>query len=385
MLSLASSYFDAGRRDEALRMRDEVLSRCQKILGPDNPSTLWAMDALANSCHDAGRRDEALKLREEALAIRRKVSGPEHPDTLGAMHSLAISYYDTGRRDEALKLREEVLPLYRKADGSEHPRTLAAMLGLAISYAHARRPEEAIKIREEVLAVSRKLLGPENPNTLIAMTSLADSYGETGRMDEALPLLSESSSRLPNDTILSQKVAALQAWFGRDADHVATCRRILELAAKTTDPSTAERAAKSCCLLPSSDPQLIDAALALARLAVDLGKNHGYMAYYQMALGMAEYRHGNYAAADAALTAAEQAGKDNRHVRDSARFFHAMSLFRQSREAEARKLFTEAEAQMKPLPADERQPLANRAGPDDIIVWLACKEAKALFGTETKQ
>jgi hypothetical protein len=34
---------------------------------------------------------------------------------------------------------------------------------------------------------------------------------------------------------------------------------------------------------------------------------------------------------------------------------------------------------MKPLPADERNPLADGAGPDDLIVWLAYREAKAML------
>jgi cellobiose-specific phosphotransferase system component IIA len=112
---------------------------------------------------------------------------------------------------------------------------------------------------------------------------------------------------------------------------------------------------------------------------VELAKDHPYAPWSQMGLGMAEYRHGNFAAADQALSAAEEAGKNNHWVKDASRFFHAMSLFRQGKEAEARQLFAEAEAQMKPLPADERQPLANGADLNDVVVWIAHKEAKALL------
>jgi hypothetical protein len=34
---------------------------------------------------------------------------------------------------------------------------------------------------------------------------------------------------------------------------------------------------------------------------------------------------------------------------------------------------------MKPLPADEQNPLAGGATSDDLVMWLACKEAKALI------
>ena len=55
-------------------------------------------------------------------------------------------------------------------------------------------------------------------------------------------------------------------------------------------------------------------------------------------------------------------------------------MFRQGKENEARKLATEAAARMKPLPKDEKNPLAGGATPDDLILWLTYKEAKALTG-----
>ena len=133
------------------------------------------------------------------------------------------------------------------------------------------------------------------------------------------------------------------------------------------------------CLRPSSDSQLIETALTLARRAVDLDKGHQNLPWDEMVLGMAEYRHGNYRAADQALTTAEDLGKGNRFVRDPARFFHAMSLFHQGNESGGRQMFNEVETRMKPLPADEHQSLADGVGPDDLIVWLAYKEAKALL------
>ena len=67
-------------------------------------------------------------------------------------------------------------------------------------------------------------------------------------------------------------------------------------------------------------------------------------------------------------------------VTGTAAFYRAMSLFRQGKNDEARKLATEAAAKMKPLPADEQNPMAGGADHDDLILWLAYKEAKALIG-----
>jgi hypothetical protein len=62
-----------------------------------------------------------------------------------------------------------------------------------------------------------------------------------------------------------------------------------------------------------------------------------------------------------------------------AAFYRAMSLFRQGKEAEARQLALAAAAKMKPLPRDEQNLLANQTTHDDLILWLAYQEAKAMI------
>jgi len=63
----------------------------------------------------------------------------------------------------------------------------------------------------------------------------------------------------------------------------------------------------------------------------------------------------------------------------TAGYYRAMSLFQRGKAAEARQLFNETETEMKPLPADENNPMAGGGDLDDLIVWLAYKEAKALL------
>jgi WD40 repeat protein len=201
--------------------------------------------------------------------------------------------------------------------------------------------------------------------------AFAQLWADVDAMNTTLLLLQSAAPPL-------LKTAALQAWFGQDKELAATCARALEVVKDTKDPTTAERVAKICSLRPSDD-KTHEAALVLARRAVELGQGHGYLVYFQMALGMAEYRSGHYAVADAALLAASRLGGSNSYGSGTTAFYRAMSLFRQGQEAEARQLATEAAANMKPLPADEKNPLAGNASADDLIVWLAYKEAKALI------
>ena len=200
-----------------------------------------------------------------------------------------------------------------------------------------------------------------------------------GRTREAIPYLASASEGAPRDIYLLLQVATLQAWFGQDAEFAVTCRRAIELAKDANVPAAAEVTAKICSLRPSDDKVRVDAALALARRAVELDKNN--LPWNRMALGMAEYRSGDDAAAEEALLAAAKAGESNRYITGTSAFYRAMSLFRRGKEVEARRLATEAVSRMRPLP-DEDNPLTGGANADDLILWMAFKEAKALLKLE---
>ncbi|HEV2211087.1 MAG TPA: serine/threonine-protein kinase [Verrucomicrobiae bacterium] len=384
MNNLAISYYQAGRGNDAVKLWEEVLQLRRNVLGPEHPDTLLAMNNLAYAYDALGRRDEAFKMNQEAMALCSRILGPEHPYTLNALNDLATSYDEVGRKDEALKLREQAVALRRKAIGPQDPDTLNAMVDLASSYQEAGRADEALKLQEEVLALRRKVLGLEHPDTVAAINALARSYLAAGQSDQALSLLTTAAGT-SGHSLADLQLAACQAWFGKDADYTATCRRFLQWAKDSTKPNDAARASESASIFPQADPQMRDAALALAQRAVDLGarNNTPLLPQFQMTLGMAEYRAGHYPEADKALgavaaTASSRDKDTSARIEGVAGFYRAMSLFRQGREADAQALFAAAEATMKPLPADERKPTLSEADQDNFILWLAYKEARAL-------
>jgi eukaryotic-like serine/threonine-protein kinase len=381
MSDLATSYDEAGRWDEALQLREETLALRRKVSGPEHYHTLVAMNDLATSYDEEGRRTEALQLREEVLGLFRKVLQPQHPYTLVAMNNLATSYDEAGRRDDALKLRVEVLELRRKVLIPDHPDTLTTMNDLAISYDEAGRRDEALKLREQVLTLRRKVSGPEHPDTFVAMENLATSYAEAGRQQEAISLLAQVCELNPKNTDAALALATWQTWFSQDADYEASRHRLVQQADGTDQVDTAERAAKAASLRPSSDVALTTNALHLAQRAVELGKTNSSLPGYQLSLGLAEYRSGQFAAAERSILAAEQTVGDHDEIQGIAQMFHAMTLFRQNRLDEARKLFSQAEAQMPPLPKDESKPMVDgRTLDHDLLIWwLAYKEAKSVL------
>jgi tetratricopeptide (TPR) repeat protein len=219
------------------------------------------------------------------------------------------------------------------------------------------------------------LLPPPEQKILKAQAA-ADQEIAAGRTPDALGYLVTVSAAKADDTSLALRVAGLQAWFGQDKELEDTCRRALETARGTFDPMKRDHLARICCLRPAPDTTRREAALALARKAVELAQEDFTL---KLTLGMAEYRSGHFAQADAALGAAADGAKNNPQMAGTATFYRAMSLFRQGKENEARKLATEAAAQMKPLPKDEQNPLAGGASSDDLLLWLAYKEAKGLM------
>src|SRR5205823_7412796 len=133
-----------------------------------------------------------------------------------------------------------------------HP---AAAAGIGDVYAAAQDWERAI-------AQYRKLV-TDQPADGALLTKLAAAYQSAGRTREAVPHLAKASAANPKDTLLSLKVAALQAWFGQDLELTATRQRILAFAKGTDDVAAAERAARACSVRPSADKAQLEAALAL--------------------------------------------------------------------------------------------------------------------------
>jgi tetratricopeptide (TPR) repeat protein len=289
--------------------------------------------------------DSSALVREQRRFAAMKLSDP--------WAKLATAYHLIGDQQSRNKLLE---------------RRPAAAAGLGELYAADHDWERAI-------AAYRRAVTDQTTDAAL-LAKLATAYQEAGRTREAVPVLASALANDSKDTLLLLKVAALQAWFGQNDELAVTCTRALEFAKDTQDPTTAERTARVCSLRPSDDRTRRDAALALARRSVELGRGGKDLPWFQMALGMAEYRSGHFAEAAAALEAAADNAKVSKdlgaaeafYVSDTSAFYRAMGLFRQGKKDEAEKLATEAAAKMVPLPRDERNPLSGGANHNDLIL-----------------
>ncbi len=142
------------------------------------------------------------------------------------------------------------------------------------------------------------------------------------------------------------------------------------------------RAAGMASVRPLTDTQLQASALTLARQAVEAAPTNSLRPWYQLTLGAAEYRNGCYLEAGRMLSASEVGGPSRWHPNTrtgTARFFGAMIMFQQGHQTPARRLFSETEAKMQPVPAAVEGALAEGADYDDLMRWLAYKEARELL------
>jgi tetratricopeptide (TPR) repeat protein len=138
-------------------LHHQATKHCDHHHGTEHPDTLRARASLAVSYWQAGRNDEAITIEEEVLADRERILGGEHPDTLTARANLAASYSQAGRNDEAITFYEEVLADRERILGGEHPDTLRARANLAASYWQAGRNDEAITNDEDFMANSESV------------------------------------------------------------------------------------------------------------------------------------------------------------------------------------------------------------------------------------
>ncbi len=358
--ALAGLLSNTGKPAEAEAEYRKAMALFQK-LADDNPAVTefrsglgWSRSALANLLSNTGKPAEAEAEFRKAIALHQK--GADDHRLARSHYFLGILLSKTGKQAEAEAEFRKALAIWQKAV-DDNPAHTGFRSGLANIHFHlgilllnAGKPVEAEAEYRKALAIRQNLVD-DHPSDINLRDDLSYDY---------------------------MRIAALHAWFGQDKQLSSTCEKLLSLAKDTEDPTVGERAAK-CCSLRQADPKRCEAALVLARRAVDLGKNHPLLPWFQTALGMAEYRSGHFAEADAALIAAATGGKDNPRVVGTSAFYRAMGLFRQGKTDLARKLATAAAAKMKPLPVDEQKPLLGGANHDDLIMWLAYKEAQAMI------
>ena len=115
----------------------------RRLLGEDDPRTLFDAVAYAAILDGLQRYDESEAIYRRALAIFEKTFGPEHYEVAANLHNLAAVLGARGDLDQAEQLYRRALAIKEKLLGADSPDAALTRNNLGALLNLAGRPEEA--------------------------------------------------------------------------------------------------------------------------------------------------------------------------------------------------------------------------------------------------
>ncbi|HPF40941.1 MAG TPA: serine/threonine-protein kinase [Phycisphaerae bacterium] len=181
---VARAYAANGKYNEAVDAFGECLERRLRINGPDNLDTLSAQTNMGWLLATLGRYREAEPYLLDSYETRKRVFGEEHPQSLAHLNNIAMFYHQIGELDKAADASERELAISRRIDPDD-PGIFTSLSNLAAIYASMRRYDRAEALYIEALEGRRKALGESHPSTLLTTNNLATLYTKIDRIDDA--------------------------------------------------------------------------------------------------------------------------------------------------------------------------------------------------------
>lgn len=387
------------REQDDLAAAADNLTQClairRKIDNEDDQQLGITIHWLATTYYEAGEVDKAEALHRDALDIRRNLQKQDPGalgDTLQSLATILLEKNDSDAIDEAEKLLVESFDLNT---GREN--TVQSAIALARLHEQRSQPRQAIKWRahaafadakyehalplyEQVLELEQRELGDDHAQTLATVQQIAeihalmaDTRAWARHFEEAAASLTQSLRSNPSDHLRSMHLGVLYTQTGQLEEYYAVCRDMVRRHAASTSSPALERTAKTCLLLnPSSDSDLLESGVQLARKALAIEPNSKWN---QLAVGMAEYRARRYTQASYWLKQAATVN-DSSRMKPVALAFLAMTQFRQGKtKQEAGRTVAAAESCMRPFRESEH---GFRDGWSDALInEMILKEARA--------
>jgi len=105
-LKFGQCLYTDGRFNEAEELFVQVMETWKKVLGEEHPDTLLSMNNQAFTWQRYGRRADALKLMEECVLLCTRILGANHLNTLSSFSTLlewqAENLENSGLAEEGL-------------------------------------------------------------------------------------------------------------------------------------------------------------------------------------------------------------------------------------------------------------------------------------------
>ena len=170
MTLLGNGISAAGHYEDALAVEEANLSM-RRRLGDSEENILVLQCNLATSYHMVGRREEALRVRQNVYSGRLRLDGEDHQMTLNAANNYAASLNSLKRRGEAKSLLLKTMPVARRVLGENDIHTLKMRWAYAHTLCYGEGAtvddvREATTTLEETERVARRVFGGAYPLTV---------------------------------------------------------------------------------------------------------------------------------------------------------------------------------------------------------------------------
>jgi tetratricopeptide (TPR) repeat protein len=144
----------------------------RRLLGEDDPRTLFDAVAYAAILDGLQRYEESEAIYRCALAIFEKTFGPEHCEVASNLHNLAAVLCARGDFDQAERLYLRALTIKEMLLGAESPDAALTRNNLGALLNLKGRPREAVALLQRAVAVLQDRLAPDHPHMAFARANL---------------------------------------------------------------------------------------------------------------------------------------------------------------------------------------------------------------------
>ena len=183
--SIGRAYSALQLPGQAIAHLQEGLTIRQRLLGPNDPDTLWIENNLCNVMLRLGRNAEAEEMLRTVLHRRRAALGPRGAETLRTTSQLAALYEQTEQWDKAEPPLAELVEAHASSPGTDRtPLALhSARHGLCLT--SLKRHAQAEAVLERALALMESAGMKDHERTEKVLTALADCCRALGRPHDA--------------------------------------------------------------------------------------------------------------------------------------------------------------------------------------------------------
>jgi tetratricopeptide (TPR) repeat protein len=144
----------------------------RRLLGEDDPRTLFDAVAYAAILDGLQRHDESEAIYRRALAIFERTFGPEHFEVASNLHNLAAVRCARGDLDQAEKLYRRALAIKEQLLGQDSIDAALTLNNLGGLLTRAGRPEEAAGLLQRAVTILHDRVAPDHPHLALARANL---------------------------------------------------------------------------------------------------------------------------------------------------------------------------------------------------------------------